>query len=248
MTLTKTVIITGASSGMGAATAELLAASGMKIMLAARREDRLQQLTERIRQAGGIANYHVTDVTSLEQMQALAAATLDTYGQIDVMINNAGIMPISFIRKLKVDDWDRMIDVNIKGVLYGIAAVYPHMEARKEGHIINFSSIAGHVTFPTSAIYSATKHAVRIITEGLRVESRPDQHIRATLISPGAVQTELYKTVTDEEVVPAMDALGSAEWKQLDAQEIANIIKFAIEQPASTTINEIIVRPTSQSL
>jgi NADP-dependent 3-hydroxy acid dehydrogenase YdfG len=244
----KVAIITGASSGMGAATAKLLAQHDIKVMLSARREDRLQQLQEEIRSAGGEASYKVTDVTSRNDVEALADATIQTYGQIDIMINNAGIMPLSFFRHLKVDEWDRMIDVNIKGVLYGMAAVYKHMEERNEGHIINFSSIAGHLTFPSSSIYSATKTAVRVLTEGMRTELGAKQNIRTTLISPGAVETELYGTITDASIYPALEKLGSKDWQQLDPNDIANTVLFAIQQPANVTINELVVRPTSQSL
>ncbi|MFB5268738.1 SDR family oxidoreductase [Paenibacillus enshidis] len=244
----KVAIITGASSGMGAATAKLLAQHDIKVMLAARREDRLQQLQEEIRSAGGEASYRVTDVTSRGDVEALAEATIQTFGQIDIMINNAGIMPLSLFHHLKVDEWERMIDVNIKGVLYGMAAVYKHMEERNEGHIINFSSIAGHLTFPSSSVYSATKHAVRVLTEGMRTELGAKQNIRTTLISPGAVETELYGTITDDSIYPVLEKLGSKDWQQLDPSDIANTVLFAIQQPANVTINELIVRPTSQSL
>lgn len=233
---------------MGAATAKLLGQHDMKVMLAARREDRLKQLQEEIRKAGGEANYKVTDVTSRTDMEALANETIKTYGQIDIMINNAGIMPLSFFRNLKVDEWDRMIDVNIKGVLYGMAVVYKHMEERNQGHIINFSSIAGHITFPSSSIYSATKHAVRVLTEGMRTELGAKQNIRTTLISPGAVETELYDTITDNSIYPALEKLGSQEWHQLDPSDIARTVLFAVQQPSNVAINELIVRPTSQSL
>lgn len=244
--MNKVAIITGASSGMGAATAELLAKNGIKVMMAARREDRLKELQEKIRQAGGEASYKVTDVTSRTDLEALAEETIKTYGKIDILINNAGLMPISFFNKLKVDEWDRMIDVNIKGVLYGMAAVYKHMEERNEGHIINMSSIAGHIIFPTSSIYSATKHAVRILTEGVRQELRADQDIRVTLISPGAIETELYQTITDEDVPSVIEKLGGLDWKQLEPMAIAETILFAIQQPQHVTINELIVRPTTQ--
>lgn len=242
----KVAIITGASSGMGAATAKLLAQHDIKVMLAARRKDRLQQLQEEIRNAGGEACYKVTDVTSRSDVEALAEATIQTYGQIDIMINNAGIMPLSFFRNLKVDEWEHMIDVNIKGVLYGMAAVYKHMEERNEGHIINFSSIAGHVIFPSSSVYSATKYAVRVLTEGMRTELSAKQNIRTTLICPGAVETELAGTITDNSIYPALEKLGSNEWEMLDSSDIANTILFAIQQPTNVTINEMIVRPTSQ--
>ncbi|WP_047152922.1 SDR family oxidoreductase [Aneurinibacillus tyrosinisolvens] len=240
----KIAIITGASSGIGEATAKELAKNGIKVMLAARREDRLQQLQEEIKQAGGEASYKVTDVTSRGDMEALAKTTIETYGQIDILVNNAGLMPLSFINKLKVDEWERMVDVNIKGVLYGIAAVYKHMEERNEGHIINVSSVAGHEIFPSSAVYSATKHAVRVITEGMRKELRPEQNIRTTIISPGAVATELTHTITDEDVASMFGKMGNVQ--PLQGQDIANAILYAIEQPASVSVNEIIVRPTSQ--
>jgi NADP-dependent 3-hydroxy acid dehydrogenase YdfG len=240
----KVAIITGASSGIGEATAKELARHGVKVMLAARREDRLKQLQQDIQQAGGEANYKVTDVTSRSDMDALAQATIDTYGKIDILINNAGVMPLSFMNKLKVDEWDRMVDVNIKGVLYGIAAVYKHMEERNEGHIINVSSVAGHEIFPSSAVYSATKHAVRVITEGLRRELRPDQNIRTTIISPGAVATELTQSITDQDVFTMFSQQSGLV--PLKGEDIASAIRYAIEQPPSVSVNEIIVRPSTQ--
>jgi NADP-dependent 3-hydroxy acid dehydrogenase YdfG len=188
----KVVMITGASSGLGEATARRLAASGAKLMLAARREDRLKDLVAAIEKTGGTAVYRITDVADRAQVQALADATLETYGRIDVLINNAGLMPLSPLDQLKVDEWDQMIDVNIKGVLYGIAAVLPTMRQQKFGHVINLSSVAGHKVFPSSAVYCATKYAVRAISEGLRLESKGE--IRSTNISPGAVATELTST------------------------------------------------------
>ncbi|MGG6311854.1 SDR family oxidoreductase [Paenibacillus macerans] len=245
---TKVVIITGASSGMGAATAQLLAQSGYRVMMAARREERLRQLREEIIRDGGEASYKVTDVTVRADMEALAAETLHVYGQIDVIINNAGIMPLSFFRSLKVEEWENMIDVNIKGVMYGMAAVYKHMEERNEGHIINFGSIASHVIFPSSSVYSATKHAVRVLTEGMRTEIGPQQKIRTTLVCPGSVATELSDNITDTSIFPALEKLGNKEWTPLEASDIARTILFAIQQPDNVDINEMIVRPTAQSL
>lgn len=245
---TKVAIITGASSGMGAATAKLLAQHGIKVMLAARREERLRELCKEIMKEGGEASFKVTDVTSYADMEALADATLKTYGQIDIMINNAGVMPLSFFKSLKVNEWEQMIDVNIKGVLYGMAVVYKHMEERNEGHIINFGSIASHVIFPSSSVYSATKSAVRVLTEGMRAEIGPTQKIRTTLICPGSVATELSNTITDTSIFPALEKLGNKEWTPLEANDIANTILFAIQQPANVDINEMIVRPTAQSL
>ena len=238
------VIITGASSGIGQATAKALAKKGFKLMLAARREERLQQLKSEIEELGAEVSYKVTDVTSRSDMEALAQVTIDTYGKIDILINNAGVMPLSFMNKLKVEEWDLMIDVNIKGVLYGINAVYKHMEERNEGHIINISSVAGHEIMPSSAVYSATKYAVRVITEGLRKEMRPDQNIRTTIISPGAVATELTNTISDQDVLTMFSQQNGLQL--MSGDDIARAIVYAIEQPTSVSINEIIVRPTSQ--
>jgi NADP-dependent 3-hydroxy acid dehydrogenase YdfG len=238
----KVVIITGASSGIGEATARELASKGAKLVLAARRKDRLQKLQEEIQNNGGQAIYKVTDVTSYEQMEELAQYALKAFGKIDVLVNNAGIMPHSFLYKKKVDDWDRMIDVNIKGVLYGIAAVLPSMRARKEGHIINLSSVAGHVVGAGSTVYAGTKFAVRAISEGLRKEELGN-NIRTTIISPGAVKTELTHSITDLDLKPAIDEIYKGA---IEAESIARAIAFAIEQPSDVAINEIIIRPTQQ--
>ncbi|RNF41256.1 SDR family oxidoreductase [Planococcus salinus] len=243
MTNGKTAIITGASSGIGQATAKELAKRGYQVMLGARREDRLRELKNDIELLGGTAAYQVTDVTSSEQMKALAQAALDQFGRIDVLVNNAGLMPLSFMNKLKIDEWDQMVDVNIKGVLYGIAAVLPHMEQQKEGHIINISSVAGHEVTPGSAVYSGTKYAVRAITEGLRKEIAPSLDIRATIVSPGAVATELTQTITDEDILTAFEGM---EMKMLEAEDIANAIGYAVEQPAYVDVNEILIRPRQQ--
>ena len=240
----KTAIITGASSGIGQAAAKELAGKGFSVMLAARREDRLVELKKEIEEAGGQAAYQVTDVTSAAEMKALAEATIEQFGQIDVMLNNAGLMPLSFMNKLKIDEWDRMVDVNIKGVLYGIAAVLPHMEERGEGHIINISSVAGHDVTPGSAVYSGTKFAVRAITEGLRQELDPAKNIRATIVSPGAVTTELTETITDEDILSAFSSGPSMEF--LQAEDIARAIAYAVEQPPHVDVNEILIRPRQQ--
>lgn len=239
----KVVILTGASSGIGEGTAKVLADSGAKLVLAARREDRLQKLQNEITKSGGDVIYQVTDVTSLEQMQALARYAIDKYEQIDVIVNNAGLMPLSFMNKLKVEEWDRMVDVNIKGVLHGIAAVLPHMQERKRGHVINISSVAGHEVGLGGAVYSGTKFAVRAITEGLRKEESPRSNIRTTIISPGAVATELTDTITDDDI---RDLFGRRRLEPIDSEDIGRSILYAIEQPESVAINEIIVRPTSQ--
>ena len=237
----KVVIITGASSGLGEATAKRLAASGAKLMLGARREDRLKELVAAIAQTGGTASYLVTDVVDRAQVEALAKQTLSTYGRIDVLINNAGLMPLSPLDQLKVEEWDRTIDVNIKGVLYGIAAVLPIMRQQKSGHVINLSSVAGHQVFPGSAVYCATKFAVRAISEGLRLESNGE--IRSTNISPGAIATELLTTISDQDTAARMNAFYKIA---IDADAIARAIAFAIEQPSDVDVNEMIVRPTLQ--
>lgn len=239
----KVVIITGASSGLGEATAQRLGANGAKLMLAARREDRLKELVDAIAQSGGTATYRVTDVTDRAQVESLAKETLSTYGRIDVLINNAGLMPLSPLDQVKVEEWDRTIDVNIKGVLYGIAAVLPIMRQQKSGHIINVSSVAGHKVFPGSAVYCATKYAVRAISEGLRLESNGE--IRSTNISPGAVATELTTTISDLDTAARMKALYAIA---IDADAIARAIAYAIEQPSDVDVNEIIIRPTRQEL
>ncbi|BBH19239.1 oxidoreductase [Paenibacillus baekrokdamisoli] len=236
------VIITGASSGIGEATAKELASKGAKLVLAARREDRLETLQEEIQNHGGQAIYKVTDVTSNEQMEELAEFALQTFGKIDVLINNAGLMPNSFLYMKKIDDWNKMIDVNIKGVLYGIAAVLPSMRERKSGHIINISSVAGHFVGAGSAIYAGTKFAVRAISEGLRKEEFGN-NIRSTIISPGMVKSELTESITVKEFKQAVDQMYEGA---IESESIARAIAFAIEQPSDVAINEMIIRPTNQ--
>ncbi|AFZ33753.1 3-oxoacyl-(acyl-carrier-protein) reductase [Stanieria cyanosphaera PCC 7437] len=239
----KSVIITGASSGIGEATAKMLAERGAKLMLAARREERLQDLVSKIEQAGGTATYQTVDVTNYQQMQALAQTTLDKYGKIDVLLNNAGLMPLSRLDKLRVEEWDKIVDVNIKGVLYGIAAVLPIMQSAKNGHIINISSVAGHVVFPGGAVYCGSKFAVRAISEGLRQEVGAD--IRCTIISPGAVATELTNSIQDTEASQNIEAIYQ---EAIDADAIARAIVYALEQPPEVDVNEILIRPTAQAL
>ncbi|SFB94945.1 NADP-dependent 3-hydroxy acid dehydrogenase YdfG [Bacillus sp. OV322] len=239
----KTAIITGASSGIGQATAKELASKGISVMLAARREERLQELKREIEESGGKAEYKVTDVTSAEEMEELAKAAAEKFGAIHILVNNAGLMPLSYLNKKKTDEWNKMVDVNIKGVLNGIAAVLPYMEKQKQGHIVNISSVAGHVISPGSAVYSGTKFAVRAITEGLRKEIDPELNIRATIISPGAVATELTNTITDEDI---LNKFKGSNMKPLDSEDIARAIAYAVEQPEHVDVNEIIIRPTQQ--
>jgi NADP-dependent 3-hydroxy acid dehydrogenase YdfG len=242
-TSSKTIIITGASSGLGEATARRLAKTGARLMLAARREERLKELATDIQEMGGQAKYQVTDVTDRDQVETLAQATRDAYGQIDVLINNAGLMPLSPLDETKVDEWDKMVDVNLKGVMYGIAAVLPTMRQQKSGHIINLSSVAGHQVFPAGAVYCATKFAVKALSEGIRLESNGE--IRSTNISPGAVATELTETISDDATAEQVDQLYSVA---IDADAIARAITFAIEQPEEVDVNEIIIRPTQQDM
>ncbi|MEL6496523.1 MAG: SDR family oxidoreductase [Cyanobacteria bacterium J06623_7] len=239
----KVVIITGASSGLGEATARRLAQKGAKLMLAARREERLKELVEEIGKAGGTAKYQITDVTDREQLEALAQATLKAYDRLDVLINNAGLMPLSPLAANKVAEWEKMVDVNIKGVLYGISAVMPTMLEQESGHIINISSVAGHKVFSGGTVYCATKFAVKAISEGIRLES--DGKIRSTNISPGAVATELTSTISHAETAAMAEQLyGMA----IDADAIARAITYAIEQPGDVDVNEMIIRPTKQEL
>jgi NADP-dependent 3-hydroxy acid dehydrogenase YdfG len=239
----KVVIITGASSGLGEATARHLAKAGAKLVLAARRLERIEQLAAELTAAGGQAIAVKTDVTVREDLQALAAAAVEHFGRVDVLVNNAGTMPLAPINKLKVDEWDYMIDVNIKGVLYGIAAVLPLFEAQQSGHFINISSVAGIKVFaPIGSVYSATKFAVRAIAEGLRAEI--GHNIRSTIISPGAVDSELKAHTTDEDTSKAVH--GFYDNNQIPADSVARAIAYAIEQPQDVDINEIVLRPTVQ--
>ena len=239
----KVVIITGASSGVGEATARRLGASGAKLMLAARREDRLKDLVAAIEKTGGTVAYRVTDVADRAQVQALAEATLETYGRIDVLVNNAGLISASPLDQIKVDEWDQIIDVNLKGVLYGIAAVLPTMRQQKSGHVINLSSVGGHKVLPGATVYCASKYAVRAISEGLRLESNGE--IRSTNISPGAVGTELTSTITNGDTTSWVNEQYSLA---IDADAIARAIAYAIEQPGDVDVNEIIIRPTRQEM
>ncbi|RTR07243.1 SDR family oxidoreductase [Halomonas nitroreducens] len=239
----KVIIITGASSGLGEATAHRLAKAGAKLVLGARREDRLQALRDAIVDQGGEAIYRVADVTDRDQVEALAQAAKEAYGRIDVLVNNAGLMPLSPLDQLKVDEWEQMVDVNIKGVLYGLASVLPTMREQHAGHIINLSSVAGHVVFPSAAVYCATKYAVKALSEGIRQEG--GEEIRSTNISPGAVSTELTQTISDAETAKGVNELYEMA---IDADAIARAIVYAIEQPADVDVNELIIRPTKQPL
>lgn len=237
----KVVVITGASSGLGEAAARHLCAQGACVVLGARRSDRLQAIANELDNSGGQALAITTDVTHSDQVQRLVNTAVQAYGRIDVMLN-AGLMPHSPLERLKIDDWNRMIDVNIKGVLYGIAAALPYMKEQRSGHIINVASVAGHKVRPTSAVYSATKHAVRVISEGLRQEVKP-YNIRTTIISPGAVESELPESVTEPDIAESVRKSYSIA---IPADSFARVVAFAISQPEEVDINEILFRPTRQ--
>lgn len=241
----KVVVITGASSGLGEATARLLSAEGASVVLGARRADRIRSLAEELSSRGGKALAVPTDVTDAGQVKALVDAAVQAYGRIDVIINNAGLMPQSLLENLKIDEWDRMIDVNIKGVLYGIAAALPYMKEQKAGHIINVSSVAGHKVRPGSSVYAATKFAVRALSEGLRQEVKP-YDIRTTVISPGAVATELPGTITDPATAERIKQF--YEEVAIPADSFARAVMYAMSQPDDVDINEILFRPTRQEL
>jgi len=239
------IIVTGASSGIGEATARRLAAEGARVALAARRTDRLDDLKAEIEAGGGTAIVVATDVTDREQVQALADATLDAFGSIDVLINNAGIMPLSFIKNLHEDEWEQMVDVNIKGVLFCIGAVMPTMLEQGHGHIVNVSSTAGRRLFPGGAVYCGTKHFVRALSEGMRKELAPDHNIRVTSIQPGAVATELTHTITDEEVLE-MFSERHGGMEPLASEDIAESIVYAVGAPGRVDVEELMVLPTEQ--
>ncbi len=235
----KVIAITGASSGIGEAAAKMLAAAGARIVIGARRTDRLQRLASEIEEAGGTVRHRALDVTDRDDVAAFARFAQSEFGRLDVMINNAGVMPLSPLAALKVDEWDRMVDVNIKGVLYGVAAALPLMEAQGSGQIVNLSSIGGHRVSPTAAVYCATKFAVRAISDGLRQET---DRIRVTVISPGTTTSELADSISDD---TAREEMRGFRAVQIPAEAIAASILFAVSQPDDVDVSEIVVRPTA---
>ncbi len=239
----KVVVITGASSGLGEAAARHLAARGATVVVGARRAERIQAIADEIVKAGGRALAIRTDVTDAAQVQRLVDAAVEQYGRIDVILNNAGLMPQSPLERRKIDDWNRTIDVNIKGVLYGIAAALPHMQRQRAGHIINVSSVAGHKVRPGGAVYSATKTAVRVLSEGLRQEVKP-YNIRTTIISPGAVESELPQSITESDIAKGFEEFYAKT--AIPAESFARMVAFAMSQPEDVDVNEILFRPTSQ--
>lgn len=241
----KIALVTGASSGIGAATALQLAANGVKVGLAARRVDRLHSLAERISSAGGQALAIEMDVVDAASVQAGAKQLADAYGGIDILFNNAGLMPISDIESLKTDEWHRMVDVNIKGLLNSTAAVLPYMQRQRHGHIFNTSSIAGRKVFPGLSVYCATKHAVTAFSEGLRLEVAKKYNIRVTCIQPGAVDTELFEHVSDKGYREQMEGLRE-QMAFLKASDIADTVLFALQAPDYVNVAELFVLPTDQ--
>lgn len=241
----KVVMITGASSGIGAATALLLAQKGAKLVLGARREDKLRALADRIQQNGGEAVYRVTDVTLPADNEALVALAKEHFGRVDVMFLNAGLMPNSPLSALKTTEWNQMVDVNIKGVLNGIAAILPTFKAQKSGHVIATSSVAGLKAYPGGAVYGATKWAVRDLMEVLRMESaQENSHIRTATIYPAAIRTELLETITDSTAAKGMEEI--YDQYQIGPERIASVVAFAINQPEDTNVSEFTVGPTNQ--
>jgi NADP-dependent 3-hydroxy acid dehydrogenase YdfG len=237
----KVILITGASSGIGEATARLLAKNGATVLLGARRTERLDRIVADIVAAGGVAEARALDVTRREDVQAFADHAIARFGRVDVIVNNAGVMPLSPLASLKLDEWDRMIDVNIRGVLHGIAAVLPTMQKQGAGHVVNVASIGAHAVSPTAAVYCATKYAVWALSEGLRQEH---QDIRVTTISPGVTESELADTISDQK--------GREEMKEfrkvaISASAIARAIDFAISQPEDVDTSEIVIRPTASA-
>jgi len=240
----KVVIITGASSGIGYATALKLSKAGAKIAIGARRVEKLEELAKQITDNGGEVFYQKLDVTKREECENFAKAVLQKWNSIDILVNNAGLMPLSFFKSLKFDEWDRMIDVNIKGVLYTTGAVITHMKEKKSGHIVNLSSVAGRIVFPAGSVYCATKHAVAAFSEGLRQEFSVRSNIRVTSIEPGVVATELNDTITDESLKGFVE--NTKKMEALQADDIANAILYAVDSPNYVNVNEILIRPTTQ--
>ncbi|MFF8867951.1 SDR family oxidoreductase [Streptomyces sp. NPDC015139] len=238
----KVVAVTGASSGIGEATARRLAADGHRLLLGARRIDRLEALTKEIITAGGTAAFQRLDVTDAADLRAFVSAAGATYGRLDVIVNNAGVMPLSPLEALKTDEWDRMIDVNVRGVLHGIAAALPAMRAQGGGHFVNVASVGAYEVSPTAAVYCATKFAVRAISEGLRQESSGS--IRVTLVSPGVTESELADSISD---AAAREAMKTYRAVALPASAIAEAIAYAISQPSQVDVNEIVVRPAASA-
>ena len=240
----KVVIVTGASSGIGYATALALSKAGAKVAAGARRIDKLESLKNEVQENDGEILIKNLDVTKKEECDSFINLVTKTWNRIDILINNAGIMPLSFFKNLKISEWEEMIDVNLKGVLFCTAAVVPHMITKKTGHIVNISSVAGRIIFPAGSVYCATKHAITAFSEGLRQELSQRYNIKVTCIEPGVVSTELPNTITDKSLESFVESVKKME--SLKAEDIANAILYSLESPHYLNINEILLRPLSQ--
>ena len=244
----KVAIVTGASSGIGYATSLALSKAGVRVAVGARRTDRLQELEKKIindkKDERGEIFIQKLDVTSKSNCDSFVDAVVRKWGKVDILINNAGLMPLSYFKNRKVEEWERMIDVNIKGVLYCTSAVISYMLDKKSGHIVNISSVAGRIVFPGASVYCATKHAITAFSEGLRKELSPEYKIRVTCIEPGAVSTELLETITDDSMAGLIQATKNMEI--LQSEDIANAVLYAIQAPNHVNVNEILIRPTAQ--
>jgi NADP-dependent 3-hydroxy acid dehydrogenase YdfG len=240
----KVAIVTGASSGIGYAAALALSKAGAKVAAGARRMDRLELLQNEISKNGGEVLIQKLDVTIKSECDAFSDAVLKKWGTIDILVNNAGLQPLSFFKNLKVEEWDKMIDVNIRGVLYCTAAVITTMMNKNSGHIVNISSIAGRIVYPAGSVYCATKHAVTAFSEGLRQEFSQRSNIRVTCIEPGVVTTELINTITDRALEKYVEK--TRQMEALQAEDIANAIIFAVQAPNHVNVNEILIRPMTQ--
>jgi NADP-dependent 3-hydroxy acid dehydrogenase YdfG len=252
----RVAIVTGASSGIGYATSLALSKAGIRVAVGARRLDRLEELKKQILKNNGKGKIGVgeegeeifiqrkLDVTSKSDCDSFVNTVIKKWGRIDILINNAGLMPLSYFKNCKVKEWEQMIDVNIKGVLYCTSAVIPYMIDKKSGHIVNISSVAGRIVFAGGSVYCATKHAITALSEGLRKELSPEYNIRVTCIEPGAVTTELLETITDESMSKFIEA--SKDMERLQSEDIANAILYTIQAPNHVNVNEILLRPTAQ--
>ena len=240
----KVTVITGASSGIGEATAKVLAGEGAAVVLAARRKERLEDLKNEIEEGGGKALVVETDVTKREDTETLIQRAKDAFGSVDILVNNAGVMLLSSVEKLKLEEWEQMVDVNVKGLMFVTAAALPTMMDQAGGHIVNISSVAGRKVFQAGAVYCATKFAVTAFSEGLRQELAPSKNIRVTSIEPGAVGTELTNHITDEDVMENMK--GMMNMTILESEDIAQSILYAVASPSRVNVNEILILPTEQ--